>query len=121
MKTSFRALIRSFLLLCALCLSPAFLRAADHGDSPGAANNASADLADVFFYLDPNDNSKAVLEMTVRGFIVPGEAVNMAIFDPDSPINSSSRELATRFLMRPSRSPSRRGRARRPRRSRPLT
>ena len=83
MKTSLHTLIRSFLLLCALCFLPAFARAADHGDSPSSGNNASADLADVFFYLDPNDNSKAVLELTVRGFIVPGEAVNMAIFDPD--------------------------------------
>ena len=28
-------------------------------------------------------DGQALLELTVRGFIVPGEAVNMAIFDPD--------------------------------------
>jgi hypothetical protein len=83
MKTSLRKIIRSLLLLCAFCFIPGFVRAADHGDAPGASNNASADLADTFFYLNPNDNTKAVLEMTVRGFIVPGEAVNMAIFDSD--------------------------------------
>ena len=57
------------------------VRAADHGDAPNASNNASADLNDVFFFLDPNDNNRVVIEMTVRGFIVPSEAVNMGIFD----------------------------------------
>ena len=53
-------------------------RAADHGDSPTASNNASADLNDVFLFLDPNDNNRVIIEMTTRGFIVPSEAVNMA-------------------------------------------
>jgi len=82
MKTSPRTLLSSVVFLCAFCFVPHLLRAADHGDGPFASENASADLADVFFYLDPNDNDKAVLELTVRGFIVPGEAVNFGIFDP---------------------------------------
>jgi uncharacterized protein DUF4331 len=57
-------------------------RAADHGDAPNVAGNQGADLADVFFFLDPNDNSKLVLITTVHGFIAPGEAVNFAVFDP---------------------------------------
>src|SRR6267143_5244729 len=57
-------------------------RAADHGDSPTASNDAAADLNDVFLFLDPNDNNRVVLEMTMHGFIVPSEAVNMGIFDP---------------------------------------
>jgi Domain of unknown function (DUF4331) len=57
-------------------------RAADHGDSPTASNDAAADINDVFFFLDPNDNNRVVLSMTTRGFIVPSEAVNMGIFDP---------------------------------------
>lgn len=61
----------------------ALVRAADHGDSPSSSNNASADLGDLFIFVDPNDNSRFVLLGTQRGFIVPGEAVNMAIFDPD--------------------------------------
>src|SRR4051794_6909877 len=65
-----------------LFLSLQAARGADHGDSPTASNNASADLNDVFFFLDPNDNSRVIIEMTVRGFIVPSEAVNMGIFDP---------------------------------------
>ena len=65
-------------------------RAADHGDSPTASNDAAADLNDVFLFLDPNDNSRVVLEMTMHGFIVPSEAVNMGIFDP---------KLVYRFLI----------------------
>jgi hypothetical protein len=57
-------------------------RAADHGDGPSASNDPSADIGDVYFFLDPNDNSRAVLTLTMRGFIVPSEAVNMGIFDP---------------------------------------
>ncbi len=64
-----------------LFLSLQTARAADHGDSPTASNNASADLNDVFFFLDPTDNNRVIIEMTVRGFIVPSEAVNMGIFD----------------------------------------
>lgn len=78
-----KRLLRSSLLLFAIGLAPLLSRAADHGDSPSSANNASADLGDLFFFLDPNDNTRVCLEGTQRGFIVPGEAVNMAIFDSD--------------------------------------
>ena len=61
------------ILGAALFLSFQTARAADHGDSPTASNNASADLNDVFFFLDPNDNNRVIIEMTVRGFIVPSE------------------------------------------------
>ncbi len=56
--------------------------AADHGDSPIASLDRSADLADVYSFLDPNDNTRVILAVTVNGFIVPGEAVNFAVFDP---------------------------------------
>ena len=58
-------------------------RAADHADGPAVSNDAAADLADVFFFLDPNDNTRVILSLTVRGFIVPSEAVNQGIFDPN--------------------------------------
>ncbi len=58
------------------------VRAADHGDAPGVAGDQAADLADLYFFLDPNDNSQAVLVTTFRGFIVAGEAANFAVFDP---------------------------------------
>src|SRR5213595_1840216 len=70
------------LAVSAFCLNAQLGRAADHGDAPNVAGDQGADLADVYFLLDPHDNSKLVLITTVRGFIVPGEAVNFAIFDP---------------------------------------
>src|SRR2546425_9133506 len=57
-------------------------RAADHGDAPLTAHDIGADLNDVYFFRDPNDNSRLILIMTVHGFIVPGEASNFGIFDP---------------------------------------
>lgn len=75
-------LFRLAVVCCALC-GGSVLRAADHGDSPSSSNNASADLGDLYFFTDPNDSTRVVLLGTQRGFIVPGEAVNMAIFDPD--------------------------------------
>lgn len=63
-----------------LCFTNA--RAADHGDGPTASNDASADLNDIYLFLDPNDNTRVVFEITTRGFIVPSEGVNFGIFDP---------------------------------------
>lgn len=68
-------------LLSLTLFTPLF--AADHGDSPAASADEMADLNDVFLFLDPNDNSQLIMEMTVRGFIIPAEATNMAFFDPN--------------------------------------
>ena len=46
------------------------------------ASDQGADIADVYLFLDPNDNSRVVLIQTQRGFIVPGEAENLTVFDP---------------------------------------
>jgi Domain of unknown function (DUF4331) len=71
------------LLLVAIMLAPAArFDAADHGDAPLVAHDSGADLNDVYFFRDPNDNSRVILIMTVHGFIVPGEASNFGIFDP---------------------------------------
>jgi Domain of unknown function (DUF4331) len=63
--------------------------AADHADSPTASEDAPADIADCFLFRDPNDAANTavgqlnvVLGMTTHGFIVPGEAKNLAFFDP---------------------------------------
>lgn len=45
------------------------------------AGDDAADIADVFMFLDPNDNSKVVIVGTFRGFIVPPEAVNLTVFN----------------------------------------
>src|SRR5688572_27150811 len=71
----------------AALLSPLFApaaRAADHGDAPNVAGDQAADLADVYTFLDPNDNSKLIVAMTFRGFVVPGEAINFGTFDPNT-------------------------------------
>jgi hypothetical protein len=59
------------------------VRAADHGDAPNVAGDQSADLGDVYAFLDPNDNDLVTLAVTFRGFITPGEAVNFTNFDPN--------------------------------------
>jgi hypothetical protein len=67
----------------AILLSPATrLNAADHGDAPLTAHDIGADLNDAYLFLDPNDNSRVIMIMTVHGFIVPGENGNFGIFDP---------------------------------------
>ncbi len=69
------------LAVAALALRVPPALAADHGDAPSNANDRAADLGDSFLFLDPNDNGKLILAMTVQGFIVPGEAVNFGFFD----------------------------------------
>src|SRR4051812_40372425 len=76
------AFLRITLFLCAICFGAAGLHAADHRDGPRISVDAAADIGDLYIFLDPNDNTRAVLSMTVGGFMIPGEAVNQAIFDP---------------------------------------
>ncbi|MFN2455981.1 MAG: DUF4331 family protein [Pyrinomonadaceae bacterium] len=67
----------------ALLLTPRTrTNAADHGDSPLTAHDQASDLNDCYIFLDPNDNSRVFLGMTMHGFIVPSEAGNFGIFDP---------------------------------------
>ncbi|MGH8585675.1 MAG: DUF4331 family protein [Gammaproteobacteria bacterium] len=57
--------------------------AADHGDAPFVSGSVpNADIGDGFLFLDPNDNSRLVIAMTLQGFIPAGEAVNFSVFDP---------------------------------------
>jgi len=55
--------------------------AADHGDAPFVSNDQGADLADTYAFLDPTDNTRVILAMTVRGFIAAGENRNFGAFD----------------------------------------
>lgn len=71
-------------IAASIMLTPApRLDAADHGDAPFVAQDQAVDIADVFIFLDPNDNSKVILAVTIHGFIVPNEAVNFGVFDPN--------------------------------------
>jgi hypothetical protein len=67
--------------LAALWGNPA--GAADHAESPVVESDAASDIADVYAFLDPNDNNKVVLASDVHGFIVPGENGNLGGFAHD--------------------------------------
>src|SRR5262249_57417617 len=57
--------------------------AGEHAEATAVAGDPGADLADVFAFLDPNDNSKVVLALDVEGFVVPSELQNLSFFAPD--------------------------------------
>src|SRR5262249_46553385 len=59
------------------------MKAADHAEATGVAGDPGADLADVFAFLDPNDNSKVILALDVEGFVVPSELLNLSFFAPE--------------------------------------
>src|SRR5687768_9540092 len=81
-SSSARAFLRVSLFLCAISLGAGGLGAADHRDGPRISVDAALDLNDLFLFLDPTDNTRAILSMTVGGFMIPSEAVSQAIFDP---------------------------------------
>jgi hypothetical protein len=74
------------LALVFVCIAAASLPlwASDHVDSPNNAEDRAADLLDGYMFLDPNDNSRVVMLMTIAGFITPGENTNLgAVFSDD--------------------------------------
>ncbi len=88
MINKFRYLILGFALMCLFALpllplsSPA-IKAADHLESPFVSKDPGADLADLYFFLDPNDNTKVILAMDVEGFVVPAELLNQCCFSEE--------------------------------------
>ncbi|HSE97231.1 MAG TPA: DUF4331 family protein [Blastocatellia bacterium] len=69
-------------LALAMLVTPApRINAADHGDGPTANLDKTADIGDLYVFLDPNDNSRLILLATLQGFINPGEALNFGAFD----------------------------------------
>lgn len=57
--------------------------AADHAESTSVAGDPGADIADVFAFLDPTDNTKVILALDVEGFVVPSELLNLSFFAPE--------------------------------------
>jgi len=57
--------------------------AADHAESTSVDGDPGADIADVYAFLDPNDNTRVILALDVEGFIVPSELLNLSFFSPD--------------------------------------
>lgn len=77
--------IKRGLVLAALAgMAPWAVQAADHAESLQVIRGIAGDIADVYAFLDPNDNSRAVLAFDVRGFIVPGENSNISPFDHET-------------------------------------
>src|SRR3989442_1637828 len=70
-------LMQKTLILTLIVALPVTLRAADHAEAPLVESDQAADIADVYTFLDPNDNSKVILAVDVHGFIVPGENGNL--------------------------------------------
>src|SRR5215813_3263515 len=66
-----------------MALPARHMKGADHAEATGVAGDPGADIADVFAFLDPNDNSKVVLALDVEGFVVPSELLNLSFFSPD--------------------------------------
>ena len=86
LKRTLKLLVAGGILLAAAAgaLVPTMkTHAADHGDAPNVGNDSGADIADVYFFLDPNDNNRVILIGTIHGFIVPSEAGNFGFFDPN--------------------------------------
>lgn len=81
-KTALLA-ITSVLTFLLLITPLPLVKAADHAESTAVALDPGADLADIFAYLDPNDNSKVVLSMSFGGFVVPSQALNLGYFPTD--------------------------------------
>jgi len=59
------------------------VRAADHAESTSVTVDPYGDIADVFAFLNPADNSKVILAMDIAGFIVPSELGNFSFFASD--------------------------------------
>src|SRR5437867_8899619 len=71
-------------IAASILAAAAFLAwAADHAEAPLVESDQAADIADVYTFLDPNDNAKVILAFDVHGFIVPGENGNLSGFDHD--------------------------------------
>lgn len=73
----------SMLALSAAFALPSAVRAADHGDGTTASLDRACDIGDFYFFRDPADATKVVLIGTIQGFIVPSEAGNFSVFDPN--------------------------------------
>lgn len=82
-RKSVRALVGLAVLAAGVGLGlwPRPAAAADHLEAPIVAQDLGADIADVYFFLDPNDNNFAVLACTVHSFITPSENANAGFFD----------------------------------------
>ncbi len=74
------ALMMAALAVMNLILPSSLVFAADHAEATIAGEDPGADIGDTYIFLNPNDNTRVVLAMTVAGFIVPSELMNLGFF-----------------------------------------
>ena len=60
---------------------PVPTKASDHIDGPQLAHDHASDINDMYFFLNPNDNSRVVMIMTINPFLISSEIIGQAIFD----------------------------------------
>ncbi|MBA2731793.1 MAG: DUF4331 family protein [Acidobacteria bacterium] len=73
-----------FVLAAALAIRltpPVRVNASDHIDGPQLAHDHASDINDMYLFLDPNDNSRVVMIMTINPFQISSEIIGQAIFD----------------------------------------
>lgn len=66
-----------------IAAAPIVARCSDHAEAPLVESDQAADIADVYAFLDPNNNQNVILAVDVHGFIVPSENGNLGAFDPN--------------------------------------
>ncbi len=76
---NFRFTLVASAIAAVLASAPAY--ASDHIDGPQLANDHASDINDMYFFVDPNDNSEVVLVMTINPFLISSEIIGQAIFD----------------------------------------
>ncbi len=79
-KIPFVAVIMLAMLTFQLAM-PDATTASDHIDGPQLAHDHASDINDMYFFLDPNDNSQVVMIMTINPFLISSEIIGQAIFD----------------------------------------
>ncbi len=62
-------------------IMPLRSNASDHIDGPQLAHDHASDINDMYFFLDPNDNTRVVMVMTINPFLISSEIIGQAIFD----------------------------------------
>ncbi len=97
----------SLLLLAVLVALPwGVVRSADHRDSPLSSLDPSADINDVYVFVNPLDSTKVIFAMTVNGFAVPAVRSSLLIRTATSSTSSRSTRRATARKTWSSRPPS---------------
>ncbi len=79
-KFVFGALVLTLALAFQLTTPPRS-NASDHIDGPQLAHDHASDINDMYLFLNPNDNTRVVLIMTINPFLISSEIIGQAIFD----------------------------------------